>query len=104
MTGSAECGRARQRGPAAPDLAALIRATMNIKDSAMPHPLDEARYALALANRIVAHEGVLDGFGHISLRHPTDANRYLLSRSRSPELIEPSDVLEFSLDSKLITP
>ncbi len=69
----------------------------------MPHPLDEARYALALANRIVAHEGVLDGFGHISLRHPANADRYLLSRSRSPELIEPSDILEFSLDSKLIT-
>jgi ribulose-5-phosphate 4-epimerase/fuculose-1-phosphate aldolase len=70
----------------------------------MPAVLDQARYELALANRIVAHEGVLDGFGHISIRHPADPGRYLLSRSRSPELIEPSDILEFSLDSKLITP
>jgi HCOMODA/2-hydroxy-3-carboxy-muconic semialdehyde decarboxylase len=69
----------------------------------MPDALDEARYQLALANRIVAHEGVLDGFGHISIRHPADPGRYLLARSRSPELIEPSDILEFSLDSKLIT-
>jgi ribulose-5-phosphate 4-epimerase/fuculose-1-phosphate aldolase len=70
----------------------------------MPDALDEARYQLALANRIVAHEGVLDGFGHISIRHPADPQRYLLARSRSPELIEPSDILEFSLDSKLLTP
>jgi ribulose-5-phosphate 4-epimerase/fuculose-1-phosphate aldolase len=70
----------------------------------MPDALDQARYQLALANRIVAHEGVLDGFGHISIRHPDDPGRYFLARSRSPELIEPSDILEFSLDSKLITP
>jgi HCOMODA/2-hydroxy-3-carboxy-muconic semialdehyde decarboxylase len=70
----------------------------------MPKAVDEARYAVALANRIVAHEGVLDGFGHISVRHPDDPARYLLSRSRSPELIEPADVLEFDLDSKLLTP
>ena len=69
----------------------------------MPDTL-EACYQLALANRIVAHEGVLDGFGHISLRHPADPDRYLLARSRSPELIEPTDILEFSLDSKLLTP
>src|ERR1700692_500040 len=70
----------------------------------MPHDLDEARYQLAVANRIAAHEGVLDGFGHISIRHPADPGRYLLARSRSPELIEPADILEFSLDSKLLTP
>ena len=70
----------------------------------MPNALDEACYQLALANRIVAHEGVLDGFGHISIRHPADPARYLLARSRSPELVEPSDILEFSLDSKLLTP
>jgi HCOMODA/2-hydroxy-3-carboxy-muconic semialdehyde decarboxylase len=70
----------------------------------MTDALDDARFQLALANRIVAHEGVLDGFGHISIRHPADPGRYLLSRSRSPELIEPSDILEFTLDSELLTP
>ena len=39
----------------------------------MPNPLDDACYELALANRIIAHEGVLDGFGHVSMRHPSDA-------------------------------
>jgi HCOMODA/2-hydroxy-3-carboxy-muconic semialdehyde decarboxylase len=59
---------------------------------------------LALANRILAHEGVLDAFGHVSMRHPTHPDRYLLSRSRSPLLIEPEDILEFTLDSEPVRP
>jgi len=70
----------------------------------MSKVLDEARYELALANRIIAHEGVLDGFGHVSIRHPDDPSRYLLARSRSPELIEPADLLEFTLDSEPVVP
>jgi HCOMODA/2-hydroxy-3-carboxy-muconic semialdehyde decarboxylase len=66
----------------------------------MPNSLAEARYQLAVANRIIAHEGVLDAFGHVSMRHPGDRARYLLARSRSPELIEPADIHEFTLDSE----
>ena len=66
----------------------------------MPDRLDDLRYELALASRMLAHEGVLDAFGHVSLRHPSDPRRYLLPRSRSPQLIEPADVLEFTLDSE----
>src|SRR5262249_61749154 len=51
-----------------------------------------------------AHEGVLDAFGHVSARHPDDPNRYLLSRSRAPELVEPGDIFEFTLDSEPVTP
>ena len=39
---------------------------------------------LVLANHILVQQGVLDAFGHVSARHPTDPNRYLLSRARSP--------------------
>jgi ribulose-5-phosphate 4-epimerase/fuculose-1-phosphate aldolase len=70
----------------------------------VPDPLAQLRYELALASRMLAHEGVLDAFGHVSLRHPTDPGRYLLPRSRSPQLIEPSDVLEFTLDSEPVKP
>ena len=70
----------------------------------MPNKLSDARYEVALANRILANEGVLDAFGHVSLRHPADPSRYLLSRSRSPGLIEPDDVLEFTLDSEPAAP
>jgi ribulose-5-phosphate 4-epimerase/fuculose-1-phosphate aldolase len=65
----------------------------------MPDKMTETIEELALANRILAHEGVLDAFGHVSVRHPTDPGRYLLSRSRSPLLIEPDDILEYTLDS-----
>ena len=65
----------------------------------MADPLADLRYEIALANRILAHEGVLDTFGHVSARHPRDPGRYLLSRSRAPELVEPGDILEYTLDS-----
>ena len=42
---------------------------------------------LVIANRILAREGVLDGFGHISIRHPDNAQRYFMSCSRGPELV-----------------
>jgi HCOMODA/2-hydroxy-3-carboxy-muconic semialdehyde decarboxylase len=70
----------------------------------VPNELAEARYQVALANRMLANEGVLDAFGHVSMRHPGDPGRYLLSRSRSPGLIEPDDVLEFTLDSDPVRP
>jgi ribulose-5-phosphate 4-epimerase/fuculose-1-phosphate aldolase len=66
--------------------------------------ITEAIEELALANRILAHEGVLDAFGHVSVRHPNHPDRYLLSRSRSPLLIEPDDILEFTLDSEPVRP
>jgi len=53
---------------------------------------------------MLANEGVLDAFGHVSLRHPTDPGRYFLPRSRSPQLVEPADVLEFTLDSEPVKP
>jgi HCOMODA/2-hydroxy-3-carboxy-muconic semialdehyde decarboxylase len=62
--------------------------------------LNEARRELALANRIVANEGVIDAFGHVSMRHPENPNRYLLSRSRAPELVTPEDLIEYDLDSQ----
>ena len=70
----------------------------------MPNKLDEARVQLARANRMIANEGVLDAFGHVTIRHPSDPGRYLMSRSRAPELVEPDDILEFTLDSKPVKP
>jgi ribulose-5-phosphate 4-epimerase/fuculose-1-phosphate aldolase len=51
-----------------------------------------------MANRILAAEGVVDAFGHISVRHPERPDRYLLSCSRSPELVKAADIMEFELD------
>jgi ribulose-5-phosphate 4-epimerase/fuculose-1-phosphate aldolase len=57
---------------------------------------------LAGANRILAHEGVVDAYGHISVRHPDDPKKYLLSVSKSPELVGPEDIMEFNLDSTAV--
>jgi ribulose-5-phosphate 4-epimerase/fuculose-1-phosphate aldolase len=70
----------------------------------VPASLADVRYELAIANRMCAYEGVLDAFGHVSARHPSDPGRYLLSRSRSPELVEPDDLYEYTLDSEPVTP
>jgi ribulose-5-phosphate 4-epimerase/fuculose-1-phosphate aldolase len=70
----------------------------------LPNALNDVRRELARANRILAHEDVLDAFGHVSVRHPGDPGRYLLSRSRGPELVQPDDILEFTLDSAPVVP
>jgi len=62
--------------------------------SASARLLDE----LVTANRILAREGVVDSFGHVSIRHPDRADRYVLSRARAPECIEAEDLMEFALD------
>lgn len=60
--------------------------------------LDAAIDALVTANRIVAHEQVCDAYGHVSIRHPERPDRYFLAWSRSPELVEKEDIVEFHLD------
>ena len=60
--------------------------------------LQQALDDLVAANRILAHEQVIDGFGHISIRHPDRPDRYFLSRSRSPELVTLEDLMEYDLD------
>jgi HCOMODA/2-hydroxy-3-carboxy-muconic semialdehyde decarboxylase len=57
---------------------------------------------LVAANRIVADQGVVDAFGHVSVRHDRDPNRYLMSRSLAPELVSTADILEFDLDSNTV--
>jgi ribulose-5-phosphate 4-epimerase/fuculose-1-phosphate aldolase len=74
------------------------------EEAPVPDTNAALRHELAVANRILAHEGVIDAFGHVSLRNPDDAGRYFLSRSRSPELVEPGDILEFNLDSEPVKP
>src|SRR5450830_2183358 len=70
----------------------------------VPNKLDQARDLIARANRMIANEGVLDAFGHVTMRHPTDPGRYLMSYSRGPGLVQPGDILEFTLDSQIVKP
>jgi HCOMODA/2-hydroxy-3-carboxy-muconic semialdehyde decarboxylase len=57
---------------------------------------------LVTANRILASEGIVDSFGHISVRHPDRPDRFLLNRVRAPELVERADIIEFKLDGVAI--
>src|SRR5437667_1270753 len=57
---------------------------------------------LAAASRILAAHGVVDSFGHVSLRHPERAGRYLMSRAVAPALVTPDDIMEYDLDSNPI--
>ena len=57
---------------------------------------------LVAANRILADQGVLDGFGHVSARHDKNNDRFLLARSMAPALVTAADIIEFDLDSNAI--
>src|SRR4029434_9318831 len=54
---------------------------------------------LAAASRILVAQGVVDAFGHVSMRHPSAPDRYLMARSIAPALVTPDDIIEYDLDS-----
>jgi ribulose-5-phosphate 4-epimerase/fuculose-1-phosphate aldolase len=56
------------------------------------------------ANHILFDQGVVDGFGHVSVRHPERPDRFLLARSMAPALVTEKDVLEFDLDGDPVVP
>ena len=57
---------------------------------------------LVTANHILYNEGVVDGFGHVSVRHPARPERFLLSRSIAPGNVTAEDIMEFDLDGNAI--
>jgi HCOMODA/2-hydroxy-3-carboxy-muconic semialdehyde decarboxylase len=59
---------------------------------------------LVVAYRTLAEEGVIDAYGHVSVRSERDPGRYLMARQLAPELVTDDDILEFDLDSKPIDP
>jgi HCOMODA/2-hydroxy-3-carboxy-muconic semialdehyde decarboxylase len=54
---------------------------------------------LAAASRILAAQGVVDGFGHVSVRQPSSPGRYLMARSIAPARVTPDDIVEYDLES-----
>ena len=62
--------------------------------------LDNLIQDLVIANRILAKEDVVDAYGHVSVRHPDNPNRFLISRSLAPELVGPGDIVELDLDGE----
>jgi ribulose-5-phosphate 4-epimerase/fuculose-1-phosphate aldolase len=65
-------------------------------------PADPAVTALAqdvaVANRILADQQVLDAYGHVSARHPANPSRFLMGRNLAPALVTAADIVEYDLD------
>jgi HCOMODA/2-hydroxy-3-carboxy-muconic semialdehyde decarboxylase len=55
---------------------------------------------LVAANRILAEHGVIDAYGHVSIRSPRDPKRFFLARNIAPETVQAEDILEYGLDGE----
>lgn len=60
--------------------------------------IDHALDDLVIANRILAHEGIVDAYGHVAIRHPEHPERFFIARSLAPELVTREDIVELQLD------
>ncbi len=70
---------------------------------ATPGPADPALIEnLVAANRILSREGVVDGFGHVSVRHDSAPGVFLLARSMAPGLVTAADIMTFGLDGEAL--
>jgi len=58
---------------------------------------------LVTANHILYDQHVVDAFGHVSVRHDKRPDRFLLARNMAPALVTAADILEFDLDSNLLS-
>jgi HCOMODA/2-hydroxy-3-carboxy-muconic semialdehyde decarboxylase len=58
---------------------------------------------LVLANKILYGMQAVDAFGHISVRHPNDPNRYLMARHLPPGIVTAKDIVLFDMDSTPLT-
>jgi len=80
-------------------LTAAAQTTKSPRDQAIVALIDD----LVTANHILASEGILDGYGHVSVRNPANPNHYFLSRSLAPGLVTAADIIEYDLDSNPIS-
>ena len=62
--------------------------------------------SLITANHILHYNGVLDAYGHISVRNPNNSSTFFLSRSVAPALVSsPADIVEYRVeDASAVVP
>jgi HCOMODA/2-hydroxy-3-carboxy-muconic semialdehyde decarboxylase len=72
---------------------------INQRECAGTARAENLREDLACAYRVLAHHGVIDAYGHVSVRSDRDPGRYWLSRSLAPELVREEDLIEYDLES-----
>jgi ribulose-5-phosphate 4-epimerase/fuculose-1-phosphate aldolase len=79
-------------------LAGRIDASAQTPSASLPGVDPALLEDIVVGSRILADFGVVDGFGHVSARHPTNPNHFLMSRSLAPALVTADDIMEFDLD------
>src|SRR6266851_7655200 len=73
---------------------------MNTTQTADPALIED----LVAANRILYHDGVVDGFGHVSARHDKRPDHFLLARSMAPGLVTAADLVEHNREGEAVDP
>src|SRR5713101_4425213 len=91
-------------GSAAALVGALYRPRVGAQTASAGPPAAQLIEDLVAANRILADQGVLDGYGHVSARHDRDPARFLMSRSLAPELVTAADIMEYDSASEPVDP
>ncbi|TCR63142.1 class II aldolase/adducin family protein [Bosea sp. BK604] len=84
----------------------MLSNSTKASETALQHyspELDAMVAELVLASRILAREGIVDSFGHVSARHPHDPDLYLMPRVRAAELVTVQDILVFDRDDALVS-
>jgi ribulose-5-phosphate 4-epimerase/fuculose-1-phosphate aldolase len=79
-------------------LAGHLEASAQMPSASLPGVDPALLEDIVVGSRILADFGVVDGFGHVSARHPTNPNHFLMSRSLAPALVTADDIMEFDLD------
>ena len=74
-----------------------------LRENELPKNREEAIDKCLLANRILAYEGIIDAFGHVSVRNPENQNTFFQSCAKAPEVVERDDIIEIDLDGNVVT-
>ncbi len=64
--------------------------------------LEQIKEDLVTANKVLAYHHVVDSFGHVSIRHPSNPNHFLMSRARAPNCVEVIDITEFTQEGDIV--
>src|SRR5438874_8590386 len=94
------CGGIRRRLAAWSVVLAVIPTLATSAQAQLTADLKVLLDDLVAANRILYRQGVVDGFGHISIRHPERKDRFLISASLAPGRVSKADIMEFDLEGK----
>ncbi|MEY8337673.1 class II aldolase/adducin family protein [Lachnospiraceae bacterium 62-35] len=68
-----------------------------------PQTAQEAVEQCVIVNRLLSNEGILDAYGHVSVRNPENPETFFQSRRMVPEMVTRKDIMEFDMDGNVIS-